>query len=261
MNYFRAILEKDERSSRALEVVTRTIKYNSGCYTAWYFRRLLLESLKSDLKIELQYCTEMAKDHQKNYQVWFHRKWLVEKLQDPNGELEFTAHILHEDAKNYHAWSHRQWCIKTFKLWDNELEYVEGLIALDVRNNSAWNQRYFVIYHLFPGLPKDVIQKEIAYAISKISTSPNNECGWNYMIGMCKGHKLTDFEAILSFAFEKESKWPHCANLLSLLIDIADENMDYEKAIAFCNRLVNGVDDIHKKYWAYRLTTYQSKLQ
>lgn len=36
MNYFRAVLGADERSTRALEVCNRVIKYNSACYTAWY---------------------------------------------------------------------------------------------------------------------------------------------------------------------------------------------------------------------------------
>lgn len=57
----------------------------------------------------------MIGSNSKNYQVWHHRKAIVELLKDPSRELEFTANILCKDEKNYHTWQHRQWCIKTFK--------------------------------------------------------------------------------------------------------------------------------------------------
>lgn len=64
---------------------------------------------------ELKYIDSMIESNSKNYQVWHHRKAIIEWLQDPSKELEFTADILQKDAKNYHTWQHRQWCIKTFK--------------------------------------------------------------------------------------------------------------------------------------------------
>jgi len=252
MNYFRAILGKDERSERAFEVCTRVIKYNSACYTAWYFKRLVIEAISYDMHKEMVDTYEMSKNHPKNYQIWYHRRWLVQQTQDASNELSFTAEILAEDAKNYHAWSHRQWVIKTFNLFENELAYVETLITGDVRNNSAWNQRYFVVHH--NGLTKDSILNEIIYAQSKICLSPNNECPWNYMIGLCKGTKLSSWDQVVTFCTEKEGKWPFCANLLSLIMDIEVEKENYEKASQACTKLKDGVDDIHKKYWAYRLS-------
>jgi protein farnesyltransferase/geranylgeranyltransferase type-1 subunit alpha len=255
MNYFRAILGKDERSERAFEVCTRVIKYNSACYTAWYFKRLVIEAIKYDMHKEMADTYQMSLNHPKNYQIWYHRRWLVQQTQDASNELKFTAEILTEDAKNYHAWSHRQWVIKTFKLFENELAYVEKLITTDVRNNSAWNQRYFVIHHS----AKDVILSEIVYAQSKICLSPNNECPWNYMIGLCKGTKISSWEEIVTFCAEKEGKWPFCANLLSLIMDIEEEKENYEKATQVCTKLKDGVDDIHKKYWTYRLSLIPTK--
>lgn len=51
----------------------------------------------------------------KNYQVWHHRRVLVEWLQDASSEKYLTEAVLAKDAKNYHAWQHRQWVIRTFK--------------------------------------------------------------------------------------------------------------------------------------------------
>ena len=65
-----------------------------------------------DLHIELQYIDTYAEENPKNYQIWHHRRVVVELLGDLTSaaaehELEFTSNVLHEDNKNYHAWSFR----------------------------------------------------------------------------------------------------------------------------------------------------------
>eukprot|EP01126_Amoeba_proteus_P054888 TRINITY_DN6774_c0_g1_i9.p1 TRINITY_DN6774_c0_g1~~TRINITY_DN6774_c0_g1_i9.p1 ORF type:complete len:272 (-),score=34.37 TRINITY_DN6774_c0_g1_i9:375-1190(-) len=182
MNYLRAFMKAKELSTRALDVTTRAIELSSANYTVWYYRRLILDHLKTDLSPELEFVSELARDHPKNYQVWYHRMWIVQQIQNPVHELSFTAEILETDSKNYHAWSHRQWVLKTFGLWTNELEYVEDLLQKDIRNNSAWNQRYFVIFHT-TGYTPEVIDQEIDYTITRVMRSPSNESSWNYLLG------------------------------------------------------------------------------
>lgn len=67
-----------------------------------------------DLLSELAYCEDIIRKNAKNYQVWHHRRCIVELLNDASRELELTADVLSLDEKNYHAWQHRQWAIKTF---------------------------------------------------------------------------------------------------------------------------------------------------
>jgi protein farnesyltransferase/geranylgeranyltransferase type-1 subunit alpha len=45
------------------------ISFNPANYTAWHFRRLLLKALDKDLSQELFFCTEIAEENLKNYQV------------------------------------------------------------------------------------------------------------------------------------------------------------------------------------------------
>lgn len=71
--------------------------------------------LNSDLQGELHYISETIKEHPKNYQVWHHRRVIVEWLNDASKELQFTNEVLGLDSKNYHAWQHRQWVVSTFK--------------------------------------------------------------------------------------------------------------------------------------------------
>jgi len=251
MDYFRAMLFNDERTPRSLEVITKAIDLNAANYTAWIFRRAILTSIPADLREELNYITDFGIQTPKNYQIWFHRKAIVELLDDSSEELAFTATVLKEDAKNYHAWTHRQWVIKEYNLWKGELEYVESLISSDVRNNSAWNQRYFVVHHT-TGFTDEIIQREVTYCKNMIQLAPSNESSWNYFNGLVRGKKYSDIPAMKEFCESKLEKWPHCANLLSTLVEIYEEEQQFDKAYALCDQLQKGVDDIHKKYWIYR---------
>lgn len=225
MDYFRAILRKDERSQRALDLTSDVVRLNSANYTAWYFRRLCLEALGSDLKEELRFVSAMALESPKNYQLWQHRRWIIlQNTSDPIIELEHTAEVLKEDSKNYHAWAHRQWAIKEFHLEKDELSYTADLIEEDPRNNSAWNQRFFV--HSLGEFRKSDAMKEIEFAFSVIERTPNNQSPWNYVNGLLDKF---EFESEL-VAFAKEMSLEivrsnhSCHYALALLVDIEEQS-------------------------------------
>ena len=53
MDYFRAILAKNELSERALQLTNHVIQLNPANYTAWHYRRQCLTAVGSDLREEL----------------------------------------------------------------------------------------------------------------------------------------------------------------------------------------------------------------
>lgn len=85
-----------------------------------------------------------------------------------------------QDQKNYHAWQHRQWVLQAFHLFQEELAFIERLLLDDIRNNSAWNQRFFVISRT-EGWGREVVAREVAFAMEKIQLVKRNESAWNYL--------------------------------------------------------------------------------
>lgn len=113
--YFRAIVARNEKSVRALEITTDALHLNPANYTVWQYRRDLLDYLKADLHQELDFVGKMILDNPKNYQVWHHRRVIAGMLYDGAKELDITEKALSNDPKNYHAWQHRQWAMRMFK--------------------------------------------------------------------------------------------------------------------------------------------------
>ena len=87
-----------------------------------------------------------AEENPKNYQIWYHRRAIVELLADASREIKFCNKVFKIDAKNYHAWAHRQFIVKTYNLWEGEIEYTDSKIEEDLRNNSAWNHRLYFYF-------------------------------------------------------------------------------------------------------------------
>lgn len=52
-----------------------------------------------------------AEENPKNYQIWHHRRVIVEELGDAKSELIFCSRVFKTDAKNYHAWAHRSFYV------------------------------------------------------------------------------------------------------------------------------------------------------
>lgn len=235
MNLFRGILKSEEISDRGFALSDKVLELNPANYTAWFFRRVLLDSLycnekgsqnmsedaqkkykliygMTSIDVELERVGNLILDGNfKNYQVWYHRQCLIERLfnfknmlfsENPQipakdisdeklrffeKELFFVERCLEEDPKNYHVWQYRQWAVLYFAIWNHEMEIVNSILKQDPRNNSAWNHRFFVIRHKFgdDSIPFQDRENEISEVFNNfINLAPNNESPWNYVYGI-----------------------------------------------------------------------------
>ena len=260
MDIFRAAYLSNEISERSLRLTQRALKLNAANYTAWFFRRKCLMKLrsKSDLWKELDFLNSISGENPKNYQIWYHRRRIVEELNDPSKELSYTGKILCEaDGKNYHAWSHRQWVIKTFKLWKGEIEFTKELLSDDIRNNSAWNQRWYVLSETRNlAEDKEMCESEIEFALKSLDTVVGNESAYAYLraiVSASKNGKFSDFptiESVVSKLLETKTG-SECAPLLALQVDILLEKGKTSQASSLCDLLSTKVDKIRAKYWAF----------
>jgi len=163
---------------------------------------------------DLEWTDNLGGTNPKNYQLWYHRRALLEfrfkgksvqeadeetLLSVARKELNYVDKILDDDSKNYHAWSHRQWIIRTLDnphLWSTEIEYSHSKILSDPRNNSAWSQRWFALHEGSPIITannnsssKSILSLEKAreeanYALSGARVDPYNESPWRYLVGV-----------------------------------------------------------------------------
>eukprot|EP01083_Nonionella_stella_P051102 135693_1 len=255
MNYFRAILHKDERSERALLLTEAVINVNPADYSAWHFRRLCLKSIGSDLYEELKFIVAIGSESPKNYQLWFHRRKVVEWLKDPSQELMTTERVLENDTKNYHAWSHRLWANQHFDMWDNELSFTEKLIENDIRNNSAWNHRYTVIKST-SGFTSEVIEREERFVCDRIKKCPSNESSWNYLRGLLNVCEPTRHENLRTFTEDIISNQdPECVHghafLVDLLMKYPNDVSKSQEASKICDKLAAEIDIIRCSYWNF----------
>eukprot|EP01099_Mayorella_cantabrigiensis_P001060 TRINITY_DN1439_c0_g3_i1.p1 TRINITY_DN1439_c0_g3~~TRINITY_DN1439_c0_g3_i1.p1 ORF type:complete len:337 (+),score=89.54 TRINITY_DN1439_c0_g3_i1:30-1013(+) len=264
MNYFRAFLHSDEKSERALKLLNQVLRVQPANYTAWFYRRRVLDALGNDYKAEFPFVEEICSDNPKNYQIWYHRQIVVEKTNDTSKEKEFIASVIDQDSKNYHAWSYRQWLVKRFNLWEGELEYVEKLLNEDIRNNSAWNHRFYVLENTqnLTRLPennpsplseekKKLIENEIRYSFEKIRKSPNNQSGWLYLRGIVH-RRYNEFPEVKEQALELQKKIPFCATVLAFLLDVYLHENNYKTAHETCEELCKRCFEPQRKYWNHR---------
>ena len=253
MDIFRAVLLSKEISYRVYELTSLIISFFPTNYNAWVLRRQCLDKVKEiDALQELNWLDEMMVENQKNYQIWHHRKLLIEKINNATHEKKILNDVFEYEPKNFHAWTHRIWMIRRFNNIEGEFEFIDSMLKNDIKNNSVWNYRFFLIQYVNKNLNKDKIIEEIKYALEKIKLNPNNECPYCYIRGFITkfGYKYSDFSFVKE-TLEKIVQKNEVSFALMFLMDYYEEEKNENKFNEMIEKLVK-FDFIRKKYYGWR---------
>eukprot|EP00397_Hematodinium_sp_SG-2012_P042952 GEMP01047623.1.p1 GENE.GEMP01047623.1~~GEMP01047623.1.p1 ORF type:complete len:259 (+),score=37.41 GEMP01047623.1:313-1089(+) len=227
-------IERNERSLDALGVVKEVINLNPAHYMAWQFRRECLLSCGMDIDAELDSIGEMCSRYPKTYQLWYHRRWCLERIieTDPSDtelealrdkELCFIRFMLDLDKRSYHAWSHRQTAITILRIpVEEELVAITDIISSAPENNSAWNHRHFLVQFALSMLRKDATLESI----------------WTYLDAFVDDYSTID----ISFVEE--------LNHFVLERSISFDSVSTYKIL---DKLTD-VDPLHSKLWNWKRT-------
>ena len=263
-SYFYALYQAAETSARCVDLTAEVIRHNSANYTAWYWRRKCLEAMDHTdwASSEIAFANEWAIQSPKNYQVWFHRRWLVEQLKPfmadlQSSELSYLDRVFDEDSKNYNAWSHRLFVTTLFgtSASQEELDFTHRMLMKDIRNNSAWSYRRQLLDRMYPqGLDSLTCSDEVSFCLEALDLTPENESPWCYL------RSLPDwqtFEAVESFCKQRLNDMqsnqiglPLCRHALFTLVELSKHrSSDANELIR--ELIVN--DPIRQGYWQYFL--------
>lgn len=284
ISYLRAVMAKKEHSPRCLRLTEDIISMNPAHYTVWLYRFSIVQAMKIPIPEEIQWLNEVSLENLKNYQIWHHRRLLMdfyypeiesqpeEVARLAKSEQDFLAQILAEDTKNYHVWSYRQYLVPKLGVFGgSEVRAAEALIDEDVRNNSAWSHRFFTVFsdpaHTTPGslptahdprVPADVIDREVRYAQDKVALAPQNQSPWNYLRGVLVkgGRKMGSVDGFVrqfvsDVGVEGEEKVTS-THALELLAESYAEKGEKEEADLCLRRLGEKWDRIRLGYWEWR---------
>ncbi|KAK2956234.1 putative Protein farnesyltransferase/geranylgeranyltransferase type-1 subunit alpha [Blattamonas nauphoetae] len=287
MGYFRTICKQQEASERALWLTENALKFSPSNYTLWSYRRFVLEQLNSDCRSEFEFLKKMTLRSSKNYQLWFHRQWTVEKTKDTSHEFPIIDGVLQKDAKHFHAWAHRIWMLEQYGGWEQELDYSKRLITEDPFNNSAWNHRFQALSRVSPTDPSlqpvsssprrtgllldvNVVKSEIEFASTFLKAPEGywNEAIWNYLRGFYSktGASYTHEEIPETSILAESIACDHPDNAreaVALLVDVLCEKNQpehYSEAIQYCSILAEYMDPIRKNYWINRMNKIKQNI-
>lgn len=255
LDIFRGVLVSKEISVRVYNLATLVIKNFPANYVAWIVRRQCLNQIKEiDAKEELNWLDKQMVENQKNYQIWHHRKLLIELLNDASHEKKVLDNVFESEPKNFHAWSHRIWMIRRFNNVEGEFDFIESMLKSDVKNNSVWNYRFFLIQFVNKNnIDKSIVEQEIKYAIEKIKFCPINECPYCYIRGYITkfGYKYNDFKYVKEEVEKIVEQDKNNSYGMMLLMDYYEEEKDEKKFNEIIDELIK-VDYIRKKYYGWR---------
>ncbi|KAI2708929.1 uncharacterized protein N7518_009066 [Penicillium psychrosexuale] len=173
-----------EYTIETLKKISELLSSNPEYYTAWNYRRLVLQyqfsqaggsdnetathSITQLIINDLHFLIPLLRSFPKCYWIWNYRLWLLDEarrlLPLPEAreiwqqELALVGKMLTLDSRNFHGWGYRRFVVETLKelgtaeeatsMTQKEFEYATKMIGANLSNFSAWHYRTKLIQSL-----------------------------------------------------------------------------------------------------------------
>ncbi|XP_068642271.1 geranylgeranyl transferase type-2 subunit alpha 1-like [Aristolochia californica] len=183
---------------QALDISSKLLEINPEIYTAWNYRKLVVEnrlqpltdsdSIKAILDEELKVVESSLRRNPKCYGAWHHRKWVLSKgFSSINNEFLLLDKLLKLDSRNFHGWNYRRFvaALKNVPA-EEELKFTTEKIDANFSNYSAWHNRCVLLSNLLREKAKGfyprekVLMEEYDLIHQAIFTDPDDQSGWFY---------------------------------------------------------------------------------
>jgi len=233
-------------SEEALQSCTSVLDINPEFYTAWNYRREILQDLDKTmgaaafhrvLENEMKFTEKSIAMNPKSYWSWLHRTWVSSRLGELcnwNRELALCTKLLALDNRNFHCWHYRKYVTDKSRITTQaEFDFTTKKIGESFSNYSAWHTRSYLFPQLYgseSATVKQALGKEFELVRNAFYTEPNDQSAWFYHKWLVEKSvsllpapdsdtilrgELTMCEELLQL--ESNSKWPLLTSTLLLI--------------------------------------------
>ncbi|OHT15208.1 Protein farnesyltransferase/geranylgeranyltransferase type-1 subunit alpha [Tritrichomonas foetus] len=242
MEYFRALMNINELSERALEVVTFLCQANPSNPAPFWYRQRILEKIGYNFDEELEFTTKLANQYLKPYQIWNHRQWLVSKCENPPDETGFMKFILKLDCKNFHAWEYFYWLAETYDRMQWLFDQATLQVQLNSNNNSAWSMRYSSMQKI-----NLTVNEDIQFVLDEYKKNPESRSIASYLLAYVK-LDTSIIQKVKDVLNEILSQNGQIVGTLTLLAQIAEFEGNHDEYCHIADKIIE-LDEMHANFW------------
>ena len=141
------------------------------------------------IQADLNMNAETLASNLKSYSAWEYRRRLLELSSHDDredlikGDIEITKELLDLDHRNFHAWNHYRWLMCSLKntnskeVTEKRMQFAQKIINQCFGNYSAWHERLVVIKQ---SATIGALCAELPLVQSAMYCDPNDECAFLY---------------------------------------------------------------------------------
>ncbi|CAH8649706.1 unnamed protein product [Schistosoma curassoni] len=225
-DYFRAALMKDERSERTFSLTSDILLFNPANYTAWEYRRRIIEEISPDLNGEMRFVGGLIEDYSKNYQ-----------------EIDFVQRRISFAPNNESSWNYFYGLLMPIVRGKKHIHNSSCKLLVDQNSNIKQN----IMSDL------QIMQKFAEELVASDQIAGDCLAPLSFLVEVYA-------DCLESYFTEKSGSTCETHSSLNAVGVTSDDSNNassdpkeiFDRAVNLCERLAREVDRVRANYWQYR---------